>query len=103
MHASKSDNMKNNQIPFMTLLMVLSVAVSFGQTVKPIDPDEIILNGKKLPKVLLVGSWHFQYPGLDAHVTNEENRINIYSDRRQQELKELLDYLAIFKPTKINR
>jgi hypothetical protein len=93
--------MNNSRKSLMTLLMMLSVAVSFGQTVKPIDPDEILLNGKKLPKVLLVGSWHFQYPGLDAHVTNEENRINIYSDRRQKELQELLDYLAIFKPTKI--
>lgn len=93
--------MKNNQKSFMTLLMMLYVAVSFGQIVKPIDPDEILLKGKNLPKVLLVGSWHFQYPGLDAHVTNEENRINIYSDRRQKELQELLDYLAQFKPTKI--
>lgn len=81
--------------------MMLSVAVCFGQTLNPIDPDEFLINGKKLPKVFLVGSWHFQYPGLDAHVTNEENRINIYSDRRQKELKELLDYIAIFKPTKI--
>jgi hypothetical protein len=93
--------MNNSRKSLMILLMMLSVAVSFGQTVKPIDPDEILLNGKKLPKVLLVGSWHFQYPGLDAHVTNEENRINIYSDRRQKELQELLDYLAIFKPTKV--
>lgn len=81
--------------------MMLSGALTFGQTVKPIDPDEILLNGKKLPKVLLVGSWHFQYPGLDAHVTNEENRINIYSNSRQKELQELLDYIAVFKPTKI--
>lgn len=93
--------MKTNQKSFMALLMTLSVTVSFGQIIKPIDPDEILLNGKKLPKVLIVGSWHFQYPGLDAHVTNEENRINIYSDRRQKELQELLDYLALFKPTKI--
>lgn len=93
--------MNNNRKTTITLLMMLSVAVGFGQTLNPIDPDEFLINGKKLPKVLLVGSWHFQYPGLDAHVTNEENRINIYSDRRQKELQELLDYIAIFKPTKI--
>jgi hypothetical protein len=93
--------MNNNRKTTITLLMMLSVAVGFGQTLNPIDPDEFLTNGKKLPKVLLVGSWHFQYPGLDAHVTNEENRINIYSDRRQKELQELLDYIAIFKPTKI--
>jgi hypothetical protein len=92
-----NDNIKAG----ITLLLILSVALCFGQTVKQIDPDEFLLNGKKLPKVLLVGSWHFQYPGLDAHVTDEKNRINIYSDRRQKELQELLDYLAIFNPTKI--
>ena len=85
----------------ITLLMMLALGISFGQEIKPIDPDEILLNGAKLPKVLLVGSWHFDYPGLDSHVIKEENQINIYSDKRQKELQELLDYLALFKPTKI--
>jgi hypothetical protein len=66
-----------------------------------LDPDTFLTAGRKIPQVLLVGSWHFNYPGLDAHVTEEKDRINIYSDRRQKELEELLDYLALFKPTKI--
>ncbi len=66
-----------------------------------VDPDIILQGNKKLPKVLLVGSWHFNYPGLDANVTKEEDRINIYSSQRQKELEELLDYIAAFKPTKI--
>jgi hypothetical protein len=65
------------------------------------DPDNILIPDKQRPKVLLVGSWHFNYPGLDAHVTKEDRRINIYSERRQKELSELLDYIARFKPTKI--
>jgi hypothetical protein len=39
----KTDNMNNKRKTIMTLLMMLSVAVPFGQTVKPIDPDEILL------------------------------------------------------------
>jgi len=66
-----------------------------------LDPDIILQGNKKIPKVLLVGSWHFNYPGLDANVTKEEDRINIYSVQRQKELEELLDYIAAFKPTKI--
>jgi hypothetical protein len=31
------------------------------------DPDVILRKGEEVPKVLLVGSWHFNYPGLDAH------------------------------------
>ena len=66
-----------------------------------LDPDKILQTNKNIPQVLLVGSWHFNYPGLDANVTKEKDRINIYSAQRQKELEELLDYIAAFKPTKI--
>jgi hypothetical protein len=66
-----------------------------------IDPDSFLVKKEVLPKVLLIGSWHFDYPGLDAHNIEEKNRINIYSKKRQKELKELIDYIALFKPTKI--
>ena len=65
------------------------------------DPDSILVGNRELPKVLLVGAWHFNYPGLDAHQTNEQDRMNIFTEKRQAELKELLDYIARFKPTKI--
>lgn len=78
-----------------SLILVTGLAQNFN------DPDSILVGNKKLPKVLLVGSWHFNYPGLDAHKTDEQDRINIYSSERQKELKELLDYIAEFKPTKI--
>lgn len=65
------------------------------------DPDVFLQQNKKVPKVLLVGSWHFNYPGLDANKTREEDKINIYSPKRQKELEELLNYIAEFRPTKI--
>ncbi|MGB0176121.1 MAG: DUF5694 domain-containing protein [Owenweeksia sp.] len=65
------------------------------------DPDSILVEDKTLPKVLLVGSWHFDYPGLDAHKAEDEDKINILSEERQEELQELLDYIALFRPTKI--
>ncbi|MFC6861357.1 DUF5694 domain-containing protein [Zunongwangia atlantica] len=65
------------------------------------DPDEFLRKGEQVPKVLLVGSFHFNYPGLDAHKAAEDNKINIYSEKRQKELQELLDYISKFKPTKI--
>lgn len=74
---------------------------AFGQNTETIDPDHFLVKGKMLPKVLLVGSWHFNYPGLDAYVTDDNNRVNIYSEKRQKELIELLDYIALFKPTKV--
>lgn len=65
------------------------------------DPDSFLVGRDSLPSVLLVGSWHFNYPGIDAHKISEEDKVNILSPRRQAELSDLLDYIARFKPTKI--
>lgn len=84
------------------ILLFFIVGVCCAESVFcQLDPDEILLAGKKRPKVLLVGSWHFNYPGLDAFQVDEKKRINIHSEKRQQEIIELVDYLALFRPTKI--
>lgn len=76
-------------------------AAVFSQSPHFVHPDSLLIGERPLPKVLLVGTWHFNYPGLDAHVTEESDRMNIFSDRRQRELQELLDYIARFRPTQI--
>ncbi len=53
------------------------------------------------PKVLLVGTFHFDYPGLDAFEANENDKIDILSDERQSQVAELADYILKFKPNKI--
>jgi len=65
------------------------------------DPDEILQKGEKTPEVLLVGTFHFAYYGLDAHVTAEEDQMNVLSDAKQKEMKKLVDHIAQFRPTKI--
>lgn len=86
-------------------IVIAFTCIEILTLVKPgysqLDPDKILQKNKQTPQVLLVGSWHFNYPGLDANVTKEKDRINIYSAQRQKELEELLDYIAAFKPTKI--
>lgn len=64
-------------------------------------PDEFLIGDRQVPQVLLMGTWHFTYPGLDEHKTKEEDKINIFTPKRQEELQELLDYVAQFQPTKI--
>jgi len=66
-----------------------------------VDPDEILQKGQKVPEVLLVGCFHFAYYGLDAHVTKEEDEVNVLLPERQAELRDLVAYIAKFKPTKI--
>ena len=49
-------------------------------------------------KVLLLGCFHFDNPGLD--VAKFEN-VNILSDKRQKEVQEVVEKLKQFKPDKI--
>lgn len=81
-----------------TLLFILSSHVLYAQH---FDPDSILTQGKQMPSVLLVGTFHFAYYNLDAHKTDASKQLDILSAQRQKELKELLDYIARFKPNKI--
>lgn len=90
----------------LTLLLVLGNLSAQSQTYQEsnqllIDPDEILQKGQQVPEVLLVGSFHFAYYGLDAHVTKEEDEVNVLLPERQAQLRELVAYIAKFKPTKI--
>lgn len=52
-------------------------------------------------KVLVVGSFHFDYPNLDAHKTNKDDQIDVLSPKTAKEVTELVEYIKKFKPTKI--
>ena len=63
--------------------------------------DQLLSSGKQMPKILLVGTFHFGYPGLDSHKTAEAYQIDISSPQKQEEVRELVDYLSRYQPTKI--
>jgi hypothetical protein len=65
------------------------------------DPDSFLVQTDSLPKVLLAGSYHFEYYNLDEHKTDKSDQVNILSAEKQQQVMELVNYLARFKPTKI--
>ncbi|WP_312902526.1 DUF5694 domain-containing protein [Chryseobacterium taichungense] len=52
-------------------------------------------------KVLVVGSFHFDYPNLDAHKTEKGDQVDVLSPKTAKEVTELVDYIKKFKPTKI--
>ncbi len=62
-------------------------------------PSEYFPNPKT--KVLVVGSFHFDYPNLDAHKTKKEDQIDVLSPKTSKEVTELIQYIKKFKPTKI--
>ncbi|MEF9480492.1 DUF5694 domain-containing protein [Chryseobacterium sp. 1B4] len=50
---------------------------------------------------MVVGSFHFDYPNLDAHKINKEDQIDVLSPKTAKEVTELVEYIKRFKPTKI--
>ncbi len=63
----------------------------------PFSPEEFI--GKHKAKVSILGTFHFDNPGLDSY--KHQFPFDIVSKKRQNELNELLDALEAYRPTKI--
>ncbi|MTB51330.1 DUF5694 domain-containing protein [Lewinella sp. W8] len=89
--------------PLLLLMAILLSASLHGQekTQKMFNPDDILVQGDQQPQILLVGTFHFDYPGLDSHKTAAEDQVDVKSEKRRAEVEELLDYIARFKPNKI--
>jgi hypothetical protein len=84
------------------LLMITTVFATIVTSNAQRPPEDFLLKeGEQKIPVLLVGTFHFRYPGLDSHKTSEEDKIDVLSPKRQREIRELVDYIARFKPTKI--
>ncbi len=55
------------------------------------QPSEYFKNPKT--KVLVVGSFHFDYPNLDAIKIKKEDQIDVLSPKTAQEVTELVEYI----------
>lgn len=56
---------------------------------------------KEKAQVLIVGTFHMDYPGLDAIKTNEEDKVDVLKEPKKSEVTELVKYIERFKPNKI--
>ncbi len=56
---------------------------------------------KEKTKILVVGTFHFSYPGLDATKTNNDDKIDVLKEPKKSEVTELVEYIKQFKPTKV--
>ena len=50
------------------------------------------------PTIMILGSWHFSNPGMDAI---NERTDDVLASKRQREIKQVVEHLKEFKPTKI--
>ena len=56
---------------------------------------------EKRAQVLVVGTFHFDYPGLDALKEAEEDKIDVLREPKKSEVTALVEYLRAFRPNKI--
>ena len=93
--------MRNFKSQFFLFSFLLTTFFLQAQKIK--DPDEFLIpkGVDSLPKIFLLGSFHFEYPNLDANKVDKSKQVDILSIQKQKELQKLLEYIALFKPTKI--
>ncbi|CAM3795913.1 DUF5694 domain-containing protein [Mucilaginibacter galii] len=91
-------NAYSKKLMFLSLFL-LSASLAFAQNKSEILPLSSFF--PKPVKVLFVGTFHFHYPGLDAHVIADSNKVDVLSESRKKEVTELVNYIKRFKPTKI--
>ena len=84
----------------ITTIFLISSIIAFGQ-----KKDEIKNPSTFFPKektaVLVVGTFHLDYPGLDVHKTEEKDKVDVLTEPKKSEITELVNYIKRFKPTKI--
>ena len=95
------------QIKYCFLVLFFATTIMcFGQ-IKPTvadaiaGMDSILGKNEPQPSILIVGSFHFGYYNLDAHKVEEDEQVDVLSPARQKEMQELVDYISLYKPTKI--
>jgi hypothetical protein len=86
----------------LILMLILATGFSgaYAQKKGP-NPDSILVGNRKQPAIFLIGTFHFAYYNFDAHKTSKDEQVDILSKQKQDELKQLLEYIYKFKPTKI--
>jgi hypothetical protein len=92
------ENIMRNYL-FLTLLFLMITTVIKGQsqTIMGISAKEVSCTDKSA-KIMILGTYHMDNPGLDAINTNADD---VLLPKRQNEIAELVEKLARFNPTKI--
>ena len=85
----------------LLIVSVLSLSCSSNEKDKQLFKPMSDYFPKEKAKVLVVGTFHFDYPGLDAHKTSDEDKIDVLKEPKKSEVTELVNYIKKFKPNKI--
>jgi hypothetical protein len=88
-----------NRIILLLSLLIFETGI-FGQKNEDVKSPSSFFPKEKA-KVLVVGTFHFDYPNLDVHKIVDNDKIDVLKEPQKSEITELVDYIKKFKPTKI--
>ncbi|WP_350284371.1 DUF5694 domain-containing protein [uncultured Croceitalea sp.] len=90
--------MKTSTCLFLVLVLgQLTIAQTSSATEK--TKADFFPNEKA--KVLVLGTFHFNFPGLDEHRTSDESKIDVLKEPKKSEVTDLIAYIKKFNPNKI--
>lgn len=90
-----------NMIKFLFFLaLALNSKLSFTQIINGVKSPSSFFGNQKIP-VLVVGTFHFNYPNLDVIKIKENDKIDVLSNPKKEEITQIVNYIKKFKPTKI--
>lgn len=87
-------------LSIISLLILFSFRSSISQEKPRLKPPSEFFPAEKV-KVLVVGTFHFDYPGLDVINVDEGNKIDVLKEPKKSEVTELVNYIKKFNPNKI--
>jgi len=90
-----------NYFKLFLIVSVLSFSCTSNQKKEQLLKPMSEYFPKEKAKVLVVGTFHMDYPGLDAFKTSEEDKIDVLVEPKKSEVTELVEYIKKFKPNKI--
>jgi hypothetical protein len=89
----------------VSLLLIFVILCSCSQKSEPVETSYLKPASEFFPKektrVMVVGTFHFDYPGLDVNKTAEEDKIDVLVEPKKSEVTDVVEYIKEFKPTKI--
>ena len=77
---------------------VMTLAIGVRAQLPEVPANEMCGKDDKRIQVMLVGSYHMSNPGLDQFNLKSDD---VLAEKRQKEIKNLVNRLAKFKPTKV--
>ena len=95
------------QIAILFTVILFVASCNEKETKDPTKEGEVLIKPissyfpEDRAKVLVVGTFHFDYPGLDAMEASEEDKIDVLREPKRSEVTGLVEYLKKFKPNKI--